>query len=567
MPPMFHRRAVALVALALLSVCAATVWAEAPAAPQPAASAPTSGGTENTNNVAAGVASTPTDKFALGDGTVRVPWGAASGKYTFILAADALSKEAMEAKEPTIRDLPKAVLSLGSEVKFRVDGELTPSTAGRRWVVTAMASGLAVNDQQLRYAELDLGGQKRTQPYTLTNRVLTAPDFTVTVNSPWILSGNDDATTVTVVTADQAIAGLRLANSTLAEKTNGDLLRTQHFELCRSSGVPCDPPGTLAALSTHTLYLKLTNAARSNGRFTGTLAFAVNARPDAKVVTVEVASTSLLFRVAGAVVIVIGVFLAYLLTVWSRNRLDRLAALRPALEARRRILDLLDRLNTAGKLAGISYDKLSARYAEKAATLTEQQLDRDGLLPAGMPSTTATAVSDLKTRLQSLEQPIIGLTVIVCDGVEFLAQKWRTPPEGATREAIVDGMRSLDDPDSAVAEDKARVLVEKATKIAFPQPAGVLMGLLPSQSQQASIQLQHVMSQIEALSTGIWLVYLLLASVVGTVVLVFGNPGFGTPMDFLYCLLWGFGLPTTMDKLQQASPASVATAIGIQLPK
>lgn len=566
MPPVPHSRAVALVSLVLVGACAAMAWAQSPAAIQPLASAATSGNAGKTSTVVTGVASTSSDKFALGDGTVRLPYGAASGEFTFILAADGLGKEAMDAKTLTIRDLPTAAPSLKSEVKFRVDAELPPSTAGRRWVVTAMASGLAVNDDQSRYAALDLGDLKVTQPYALTNRVRTAPDFTVTVNSPWVLSGSDDANTVNVVTGDQAIAGLRLSNSTLAEKTNGDMLRTQHFKLCQSSGETCDPIGTLAPLSTHTLYLKLTDAARANGRFTGTLAFAVNARPDAKVVTVEVDSTSLQCRLGGAITIVLGVGLAFLLTLWSRNRLERLAALRPALEARRRILDLLDRLDTAGQLAGIDYLQLRTRYAEKAATLTEQQLDDDGLLPARMPSTTATAVSDLKTRLQSLEQPIIGLTVIVRDGVEFLAQKWRTPPTGANSQDILAGMQSLDAPDSAVAEDKAQELVAKAKKIAFPPPAAALMNL-QSQSKQASVALQHVMSQIEVLSTGIWLVYLLLASVIGTAALVFGNPGFGTPMDFVYCLLWGFGLPTTMDKLQQASPASVSTAIGIQLPK
>lgn len=53
----------------------------------------------------------------------------------------------------------------------------------------------------------------------------------------------------------------------------------------------------------------------------------------------------------------------------------------------------------------------------------------------------------------------------------------------------------------------------------------------------------------------------------GIAILILNNAGFGTAMDFVFCLFWGFGLPVTMDKLVQLTPAGVATPLGISLPK
>jgi hypothetical protein len=40
--------------------------------------------------------------------------------------------------------------------------------------------------------------------------------------------------------------------------------------------------------------------------------------------------------------------------------------------------------------------------------------------------------------------------------------------------------------------------------------------------------------------------------------LIIPNAGFGVPMDFVLCLLWGFGLPIAG---QQLAPGSVKTAL------
>jgi hypothetical protein len=50
----------------------------------------------------------------------------------------------------------------------------------------------------------------------------------------------------------------------------------------------------------------------------------------------------------------------------------------------------------------------------------------------------------------------------------------------------------------------------------------------------------------------------------GLVVLILNNPGFGVPVDFVFALFWGFGLPTTVGAL---APSSAATALNIPIAK
>jgi hypothetical protein len=46
-------------------------------------------------------------------------------------------------------------------------------------------------------------------------------------------------------------------------------------------------------------------------------------------------------------------------------------------------------------------------------------------------------------------------------------------------------------------------------------------------------------------------------------VLILGNPGFGTPIDFLLAFFWGVGLPSV---LSQLTPDSVTTELGVAVP-
>jgi len=56
----------------------------------------------------------------------------------------------------------------------------------------------------------------------------------------------------------------------------------------------------------------------------------------------------------------------------------------------------------------------------------------------------------------------------------------------------------------------------------------------------------------------------LTVALAGLAVLILNNPGFGTPLDFVFAFFWGFALPTTVQAL---TPGSVATALNISIAR
>ena len=68
---------------------------------------------------------------------------------------------------------------------------------------------------------------------------------------------------------------------------------------------------------------------------------------------------------------------------------------------------------------------------------------------------------------------------------------------------------------------------------------------------------------IDQISASIWIAWAVLTWIIGFVVLILNQPGFGVPLDFLYCLVWGFGIPAVG---QQLTATSATTALGVTLP-
>jgi hypothetical protein len=78
--------------------------------------------------------------------------------------------------------------------------------------------------------------------------------------------------------------------------------------------------------------------------------------------------------------------------------------------------------------------------------------------------------------------------------------------------------------------------------------------------ERLSLQLTHV-------EVSVWLVWLLVTCVSGSAALVFSNLGFGAPLDYVLCFLWGFGLPAAGQQLTQTSAGSASQALGVSVLK
>lgn len=514
------------------------------------------------------------ERITLGDGTLRLKPGNMEGEVTFILSAEQLGPESLTAPKPMIVDEGIAGAELEpTKVQFTVsDAEFQPSATGRRWLVLAKISALPLNGSQTRYATVQLGsGVKRTLNYVLSNLPPTPVEFSIEIHTPWLLSSDEDALPVVVATRDQAVTGFRLANSTLAEKTHGAPIGLQTLLLCRAHSGACEAPGAIPAMTSQTFFLRMSESQRPHGRFSGTVAFAVDARAETSARSLEISSSSSGRRWVGAGLIVVGVMLAWWLTEASRARFERLTALVPFTAARKRIEVLLARLDKARTEAGVDLSRLRTEYEQLTERLSESELDQARLLPSPLPLPWKTEQADAKAALKEWDDAIGGFHVLVRDGVEALMVHWRDAvTDKEARERVVKALKHLDAPGGAATEVKADALIAEAlAMLAPPQPGAqsALRSPAPATSTTpAKSLLQRVTTEIKSLTLSVWIAYGLLVSVGGIAVLIIANPGFGTLLDFIYCLFWGFGLPVALDKLQQLSPSGMSTTIGIGSP-
>lgn len=506
-------------------------------------------------------------RFALGDGPLRLPTGVVKGRVDLTVSAEAVGNEPLPAGHLQVSDLTGPGSAGEPQVDFKVQAEHQGSGKGRMWFVSATVTGMALNSTLTRTALVSLGPFRRSVPYVLSNQPRSAPEFSITPPAPWLLSSGREACALLVAAGDQPIQGLRIAHASLNEKSQQAGIPLQALELCRHAEGKCVAPEPIAALSSQTLFLRIKEGQRPLGRFSGTVALGVDGRADTKPVALEVASTSTEARGVGALLIAMGVGGAFYLSVWSRARLQRLSALRPATAAREQIMRLLLALDAACSTMRVDLQALRVHFEELAAGLSETELDARNLLPGSVPgSGGSTDTAGLQAHLKTLEPQIAGLAVIVRAGVQPLLKSWEDAPAGEARDAVVKALLTLDAPAEAMTEEAAQALVAKARALARPtQVLGLreVRGIAP----RAPLTLQHISAQIETINKATWLAYLVLTSVAGIALLIINNTGFGTLMDFVYCLFWGFGLPVTMEKLQQLSPSGVASPLGITLPK
>lgn len=517
--------------------------------------------------------------LSLSSTALRIPAGKTDGEVRVLVKADNLTPGSVPRDDTVqLKDLG-ALEPVQTTMTFGERGSLVHSDASSRaWLWTGRVARLPLNSTQRRFARLAFGASTQLVDYTISN--VAAGSFTWSVTgpaSPWIVwqgfPGYRVSTAVLISTADWPATNVRLAQSTLR-----DSLGLRSIDLADLA--LCDDAGRCGSLSieprtARTLHLQLTSPTREawtwfHGKYSGTLALAVDERPEAQALTVTVHASSWLARVIGVIALALGVALWWWANVWVRARLLRLEALKPVAVLREQIRVLRERLGRA-PARELAATNLDAKLAEIDSSLTTSALDRNNRLPpppATLGGDTSTA---LKEFLMQQAGRVTGIGVVVRDGLERL---WREATGGpaagdpAVNAALRTAVARLDKEGADVAgEPEANTLVKDvlATYNAAKAKA-IAADALPLPPSEP-VTMQELTWEIGRLHKRSWLLWGVLTVLTGAWALVFANAGFGTIFDLLFCLFWGFGLPTTLEKLQQVTPGAIATSAGVTLPK
>jgi len=525
-------------------------------------------------------------KLSLGeDATIRIPFGSTDGMVQVLMKAENLTADVIgDAKDPVLKDLGSAGEPISTTVAFENPVAVDVSATSRAWLWTARISKLEPNSNQKRSASLSFGKVQQYIGYTITNLSPTAFTWSLAAPGvPWLVwfgyPGTQRATPVVVTTGDYPATGFRLSQTTLRDGVGTSQIALEDLELCETVNGPCSS-FNIAPRSNRTFYVRLKEKAGhgiwQGGKYTGTLSFAVNERPELQTINVTLQASSFRAKDLGIGLVAIGIIVAWFTSVWMRARMLRLEAQRPIGILNESVQMLIEEIDGAKKIQGVNQELTKKTLNSIQNSLTVKKLDDFGLLPPKMPgikSGEADTTAKLKEYLSRKSELVDCLTLVICNGMRKLWKEWRDGLDARIEKAIKDALNELDDIGGQVETEvttraDAKQKVDKVLQDYHATKNALRIQADASLMKEAKPGVVEVTWQIAKLSGVMWLVWGILTLIVGVAVLVVTNPGFGTFLDLVFCLLWGFGFPTGIDKLQQLGPGSIATTIGLpSLPK
>ena len=299
-------------------------------------------------------------------------------------------------------------------------------------------------------------------------------------------------------------------------------------------------------------YLFLRDGWIKAGNYTGTLWLAAKEDSGAQAVTVKVLVRPWQSWFLGALLILAGALVSWLALVYAvRQRqlganqvlIARLAALLGALE------QILENMQAGG--APAATQTLDHLRQVQSSGLRSFLNDKELSVLAGVtvpPAETITITDEIE-----------GLNRIVRQGFSRLLDLWNDP--AADHNALQPLFRSMDNLGGAA--QPLNTLDQKIQDIINRAPAPVAH--LLAQPQMDLPQEDVVVHRIVGTTHVLDIISLLTVLVLGLYVLIWKNPGFGTPGNYVEAFLWGLGLKLGTD-VTKLGPGDVRTAFGLKIP-
>ncbi|HEX7241209.1 MAG TPA: hypothetical protein VF263_13125 [Longimicrobiaceae bacterium] len=374
----------------------------------------------------------------------------------------------------------------------------------------------------------------------------------------WVLFKEDQDTVEIVVTpGGSSLRNLKVERSTLVNAETGATLRASSLQIL---GLQND---SAPAGRSSTLKLRVEDKLLPWGEYKGSVRLAAEGRED-QTLELTVQRSSWLAWLLGGIAILAGIALAWLANYYLRQLSLRNQALLPAARLKDVVTDLLQRVDDAVKVTGVPLVTLRAHLEKCRGELDAAYLGSRGFVPGRAPSFfgAADVKSSYEEHLDEQGRQVRILDVIVRKGVAAAAEHWpgatdeqRTVLRGRLGE--LDALPPLVQTPQEAAE-KVDEIAARATERKLFRDGAPVGGTPP---------VREILVQIERVNLTAWGIWAVLTLLVGLMALVFTNYGFGTPLDFCKCLLWGLGLPLAGQQLQNLPANSVTTAFNLTVPR
>jgi hypothetical protein len=513
--------------------------------------------------------------FSLVEPEIALEPDTQRGRGFMVLKADRLDKGGMAKNLEDVGDLKgPSPPSVTIKVEAR---DLDRTDTSRRWLLTVDIDGLPRNVTQKRYLSFRLHDQQVTLSYTLSNK--NTASFVWSVKGPpgELRPAPHQPVEIGIAVQGVEATQVRLLQVTLLEQSQKNPLKGG-WTLCPSQHQRCtDVTINLSAHSTNRLWLYPAAETSLVGKYMGNVTIGAAEKPEGDTISLILYGTTLCHQLGGVLAILLGVACAWVSTTYIQNRLDRAQLLLPAVALRERISKLQQRLNEAPSEIEPSHFANTRNALKRLMDdLSEKELANNNYLPPRLPNPFKAMAPNVEQYKQYIAEKTARVELIDTTVKEGFAPLWKlipSPANPAQFAEISKGAGRLDElpdlsppPSSKELREKIQQILVEVKRALAPTPATTATDTAPPTMEQAQ-SYEQITAEIRMLSGISWLVYGLLATALGTYILIVLNLGFGVLGDYFLCLFWGFGLPAGGTQLVQSTVGSAATVLGFSIPK
>ena len=418
--------------------------------------------------------------------------------------------------------------------------------------------------------------------FSITNTPVI-PDAEVNPSGNTVFTEDSRDLDLTVNLKGMPLRGLTVCRAALVDANTGNQLPPTSLSLFLAGpDLKANPQVngqylTLAAPSSK-VHVYVSPSFDVDGVFTGTVELCAANKPTVAKLSVTVNSSSTCQRFLGAFLILVGIAVYLLVTVFLKQRSRRLTALLPASRLVAALKDLQTSAAAVSNFAGVGLTVLLGDAREEhslqnlISQLSVEVLDGAGFLPARLlsnPFSQADPSADYQQYLLGISTQELNDATIVGDGLKRVQSMWsmldaedagkalQALDQLATRANTTDPMRPQ--VDAIVTSIKARH--EDVRRHLIEAHLDYRIG------GQHSPTVQQILFELDYVSSVGWIIWALLTFVFGYAALILNHHGFGTSQDLLKCFIWGLGIQAAGQGLQSLNPSSAATTFSLQIGK
>jgi hypothetical protein len=439
-----------------------------------------------------------------------------------------------------------------------------------------------------------------TSPGGTTSPSTAKPNLSWTIDPPastWYLgpSQNRGAEFVVTLSAASNITSLHVTHSTILDSDTGRgvSLPAQRFHICISPSTPADECAqslndalkkqlssstetldkTQSPAIRITLWLVVDEDIVPNGIFTGNVFIDTEPFTDTKTLQLTIQHTTPTAKTLGVIGILVGVIVAWVVTVFARSRINRDQALLPVAVLEQKLEAISQDLGSIPKALQDFVPDTQKALTAVVADLKTSNLDNLQLLPPSLPaiSPSTTQAAALQAFLQAKSQVVDNLDVIVT-GIKAAGELAVSSLPAARLETLKTLVSSIDQLSASLPQSsdslRTKIQTQFNTWNAAPQAQGANGApQLLAMPDGSPLNALHIRMEIQSITLLFWAAWGVLSVIAGFIILVMPAAGFGTVADYLRCSLWGFGLPVAGQGLQTLTMSSLNTQLGVTLPK